>query len=85
MYKVFVNDKPITLTTKVEQETNFKNYLLNTVHIGKVIKDLNTTSLKEVRLIHKDKDKLLKKFLKYAQKVSFISTKSTLLVNVLQH
>ena len=64
MYKVFVNDKPITLTTKVEQETNFKNYLLNTVHIGKVIKDLNTTSLKEVRLIHKDKDKLLKKFLK---------------------
>jgi len=64
MYKVFVNDKPITLTTKVEQETDFKNYLLNTVHIGKVIKDLNTTSLKEVRLIHKDKDKLLKKFLK---------------------
>ncbi|MFH6768050.1 NUDIX domain-containing protein [Gaetbulibacter aquiaggeris] len=64
MFKVFVNDKPITLTTKVEQETNFKNYLLNTVHIGKVIKDLNTTSLKEVRLIHKDKDKLLKKFLK---------------------
>ena len=64
MYKVFVNDKPITLTTRVEQETDFKNYLLNTVHIGKVIKDLNTTSLKEVRLIHKDKDKLLKKFLK---------------------
>ena len=36
MYKVFVNDKPITLTTKVEQETDFKNYLLNTVHIGKL-------------------------------------------------
>ncbi len=64
MYKVFVNDKPITLTTKVEQETDFKNYLLNTVHIGKVIKDLNTSSLKEVRLVHKDKNKLLKKFLK---------------------
>ena len=64
MYKVFVNDKPITLTTKVEQESDFKNYLLNTVHIGKVIKDLNTTSLNEVRLVHKDEDKLLKKFLK---------------------
>jgi len=64
MYKVFVNDKPIVLTTKVEQEIGFKNYLLNTVHIGKVIKELNTTSLKEVRLIHKDSDKLLKKFLK---------------------
>ncbi len=64
MYKVFVNDKPIILTTIVEQETGFKNYLLNTVNIGKVIKELNTTSLKEVRLIHKNKDKLLKKFLK---------------------
>ncbi len=42
MYKVFVNNKPIILTTKVEKETNFKNYLLNTVHIGKVIKDLKT-------------------------------------------
>ncbi|MGJ5643447.1 NUDIX hydrolase [Formosa sp. S-31] len=64
MYKVFVNDKPIILTTKVEQETYFKNYLLDTVQLGKVIKELNNTSLKEVRLIHKNEDKLLKKFLK---------------------
>lgn len=64
MYKVFVGDKPIILTTKVEQEINFKNYLLDTVNIGKVIKELNTTSLSEVRLIHKNEDKLLKKFLK---------------------
>ncbi|MDO5977922.1 NUDIX hydrolase [Flavivirga spongiicola] len=64
MYKVFVGDKPIILTTKVEQEINFKNYLLDTVNIGKVIKELDTTSLKEVRLIHKNEDKLLKKFLK---------------------
>jgi len=64
MYKIFVGDKPIILTTIVEQETNFKNYLLDTVNIGKVIKELNNTSLEEVRLIHKNKDKLLKKFLK---------------------
>ncbi|WP_166965796.1 NUDIX hydrolase [Yeosuana marina] len=64
MHKVFVGDKPIILTTVVEQETNFKNYLLNTVNLRKVIKELNTTSIKEVRLIHKNKDKLLKKFLK---------------------
>ena len=64
MYKVFVNDKPIILTTKVEEETNFKNYLLSTVQIGKVIRELQTTSLKSVRLIHQDEDKLLKKFLK---------------------
>lgn len=64
MYTIFVNNKPILLTTKVELEKNFKNYLLDTVNIGKVIKELNTTNLKEVRLIHKNPDKLLKKFLK---------------------
>lgn len=64
MYKVFVGDKPIILTTIVEQETNFKNYLLDTVNIGKVIKELNNTKLEEVRLIHKNAEKLLKKFLK---------------------
>ncbi|TYA84049.1 NUDIX hydrolase [Seonamhaeicola marinus] len=64
MYKVFVGDKPIVLTTKVEQETNFKNYLIDTVNIGKVIKELSNTKLEEVRLIHKKEDKLLPKFLK---------------------
>ena len=39
MYKIFVNDKPIVLTTKVDQETDFKNYLLTSVHIGKVIRN----------------------------------------------
>jgi len=64
MYKVFVNDKPIVLTTEIEQETYFKNYLLNNVKLGKIIRTLNTTKLQEVRLIHKNKDKILKKFLK---------------------
>tara|TARA_R110002050_G_scaffold104052_6_gene213336 strand:+ start:40191 stop:40772 length:582 start_codon:yes stop_codon:yes gene_type:complete len=64
MYKVFVGDKPIVLTTVVEEETNFKNYLLDSVNIGKVIRELNNTSLEEVRLIHKNEEKLLKKFLK---------------------
>ena len=64
MYKVFVNNKPLILTTKVEIETNFKNYLLKTVHIGKVIKDLKNTKLECARLIDFDKDNLLKNFLK---------------------
>jgi ADP-ribose pyrophosphatase YjhB (NUDIX family) len=64
MTTIFVNDKPIILTTEVGFESNFKNYLLNTVHIGKVIKELNTTSLEGVRLIGKNENKLLKKFLK---------------------
>ncbi|OBQ55794.1 NUDIX domain-containing protein [Tamlana sp. s12] len=64
MYKVFVGDKPMILTSIVEQETNFKNYLLNTVNLVKVIRKLNSGALQEARLIHKNPDKLLKKFLK---------------------
>ncbi|WP_370476891.1 NUDIX hydrolase [Tamlana flava] len=64
MYKVFVGDKPIVLTTEVEKETNFKNYLLKTVNLRRVIRKLNNGSLEEIRLIHKNKDKLLKRFLK---------------------
>jgi 8-oxo-dGTP pyrophosphatase MutT (NUDIX family) len=64
MYTIFVGDKPIVLTTKVEKETDFKLYLLKSVNIGKVIKTLVNTDLKGVHLVHKKEDKLLKKFLK---------------------
>jgi ADP-ribose pyrophosphatase YjhB (NUDIX family) len=64
MHKVFVNDKPIILTTQVDKETDFKNYLLKSVKISKVIKDLNKASITEARLIGNKEDKLLKKFLK---------------------
>lgn len=64
MHKIFVGDKPIILTTKVEEETDFKNYLLSTVNIGKVIKDLKDDKVASVRLIDADKEVLLKKFLK---------------------
>ncbi len=69
MYKVFVNDKPIVLTTVVSKETDFKNYLLKTVKISKVIKELNKSSIKEVRLIGKKEEKLLKNFFKKLPKV----------------
>lgn len=64
MYRIFVNDKPIILTTEVSPEHNFKNYLMSSVNIGKVIKELNSTSLEEVRIIGKKQETLIKKFLK---------------------
>jgi len=64
MIKVFVSNKPIYLTTKVDKEDNFKNYLLKTVNIGKVIKDLKQSKLPAVRLIDADKENLIKNFLK---------------------
>lgn len=64
MYTIYVGDKPIILTTKVEKENNFKSFLLKSVNIGKVIKMLNSTDLNSVHLIHNNPDKLLKHFLK---------------------
>lgn len=64
MYTIFVGDKPIVLTTKVEQETDFKSYLLKSVNIGKVIKTLANKDLKAVHLVGKNPDKLLKHFLR---------------------
>ncbi len=64
MYKIFVNNKPIILTTLVEPEINFKNYKLKTVNIEKAIKKLQEKNIQSVRLIGKNKDKLLKRFLK---------------------
>lgn len=64
MYTIYVGDKPIILTDKVEKETNFKSFLLKSVNIGKVIKLLNTTDLEAVHLVHHNSDKLLKHFLK---------------------
>ncbi len=64
MYTIYVGNKPIILTTKVEKETGFKSFLLKSVNIGKVIKTLNNTDLMAVHLVHKNEDKLLKHFLK---------------------
>ena len=63
MHKIFVGDKPIILTTEVEPEIDFKNYLLDTVNIGSVIKELRNSDLKAIRLIGSDKNAMLKQFL----------------------
>ncbi len=64
MFTIFVNQKKIVLTNLVEKEHGFKNYLLKSVTIEDVLDELQNTYLKEVRLIHKNEKKLLKKFLK---------------------
>ncbi|WP_452601908.1 NUDIX hydrolase [Pontimicrobium sp. MEBiC06410] len=64
MHRIFVNDKPIILTTKVEKETNFKNFLLKDISIDTVIKTLSSKKIESVRLIHHNEKTLLKKFLK---------------------
>ena len=63
MYKIFVGNKPIILTTKVESETNFKNYLIGSVDINKVLSKLKKDKYDAVHLISSNKEVLLKKFL----------------------
>ena len=64
MYTIFVGDKPIYLTTKVNKETDFKVFLLKSVDLAKIIRMLNRTDLKAVYLVGKKEEKLLKIFLK---------------------
>ncbi|MGC6438464.1 MAG: NUDIX hydrolase [Flavobacteriaceae bacterium] len=63
MQTIFVGNKPIYLTTKVEPETNFKNFLIETVTIDSILSTLKTDKYKAVRLIGPDPNSLLKTFL----------------------
>lgn len=64
MYKVFVNDKPIILTSEISVEKLYKTYPLKYVDLPKVFRDLKRKAIEGVYLYHKNEDKLLKKFLK---------------------
>lgn len=64
MQKIFVGNKPIVLTTKVEKETNFKNLMIDSVDIIKVLQLLKKNKYKSVRLVGSNEDDLLESFLK---------------------
>lgn len=64
MQCIFVNNKPIYLTTTLEKETDFKNFLLMDADINVVIKTLGKKKINSVRLIGHAEDKLLKAFKK---------------------
>jgi 8-oxo-dGTP pyrophosphatase MutT (NUDIX family) len=63
MYKIFVGNKPIVLTTALETETDFKNFMIDAVDINKVISKLKKDKYNSVRIVGIDKEVLLKKFL----------------------
>ncbi|WP_203257858.1 NUDIX hydrolase [Hyunsoonleella ulvae] len=69
MYKIFVGDKPIILSTTPKDKKGVKNYKLNRVILRNVVRKLNKSSTQEAYLVHKKEEKLLKKFLKKAPNV----------------
>ena len=69
MQKIFVGNKPIILTTQVKKETDFKNLLIDSVSIEKILSVLKKDKYKAVHLIGSDLDNLLKTFLKFLPNV----------------
>lgn len=61
MYKVFVNDKPLFLTNKIEKETDFQLFLLDSVDIDKIIIKYFQNKIDKAFLYHPDEKQILKK------------------------
>lgn len=59
MYKVFLNDVPIILSTQKKIGGNYVSYSIKTVDIKQVIKDILDKKIQYVNLYHKNEDKLL--------------------------
>ncbi len=64
MQKIFVGNKPIILTTELKKEIDFKNILIESACIEKIISTLKKDKYKAVHLIGSDLDSMLKTFLK---------------------
>jgi len=63
MYKVFVNDVPIILSTEKQIGNNYKSIPLKKAKFKRILKKITNGELLYVNLYHKNEDKLLK-FLK---------------------
>ncbi|KAF2519087.1 NUDIX domain-containing protein [Flavobacterium salilacus subsp. salilacus] len=61
MYKVFVNDKPLFLTNKVEKETDFQLFLLESVDIEQLIVKMFNNKVNKAFLYYPDEKEILKK------------------------
>ena len=80
MYKIFVNDKPIVLTSEVSSDKHYKTYPLKYVDLPRVIRDFRKTDTKGVYLYHKNSDKLLRKFLKKFLTLLRVGVKSIIMM-----
>lgn len=54
MYKVFVNDKPLFLTSEVMKETDFQLFLLETADVEQIIKKMFNNTIKQAYLYYPD-------------------------------
>ncbi|MBT8296644.1 MAG: NUDIX domain-containing protein [Gramella sp.] len=78
MYKVFVNDIPIIVSTKKEIGENYTAFPLKSVRLKKVIRKILKGKLHYVNLYHPDETKLLKFLLK---KMKVVTAAGGMVVN----
>ncbi|MES2485468.1 MAG: NUDIX domain-containing protein [Bacteroidota bacterium] len=60
MYKVFVNDKPLFLTNRVEKETDFQTFLLDSIDFEQLITKMFNNKIEKAHLYHPDEKAALK-------------------------
>lgn len=68
MYKVFVNDRPLFLTNKIEKETDFQLFLLESIDIRKLVISIFRNKVHKAYLYYPDEKAILKKL---KEKVKF--------------
>ena len=78
MYKVFVNDIPIIVSTKKEIGEKYTAFPLKTVRLKKVVRKIMKGKLIYVNLYHHDEKKLLKLLLK---KMKVVTAAGGMVVN----
>ena len=78
MYKVFVNDIPIIISTQKEIGEKYTSFPLKTVRLKKVIRKILKGKLMYVNLYHPDETKLLKFLLK---KMKVVTAAGGMVVN----
>ncbi|HSJ11659.1 MAG TPA: NUDIX hydrolase [Gillisia sp.] len=64
MYKVFVNDIPIILSTKKDYGEKYTSFPIKTVKFKRIIRKINEGQLLYVNLYHEKEEKLLKHLFK---------------------
>lgn len=62
MYKVFVNDKPIIITSSSQKENNFPVYIFKNIVLDEILYKLNNESLKGINIYSTDLENDWKKF-----------------------
>lgn len=78
MYKVFVNDIPIIISTQKDLGEKYTNYRLKSVRLKKVIRKILKGKLHYVNLYNKDESKLLDLLLK---KMKVVTAAGGMVVN----